>query len=80
MGEWEWGDKDLVSESGCRENDSSRNLWWLSSHQAGRGLKICQGCPDANKGYGYCISHCMQYQTIIGEANRKLKESEGGKD
>ena len=43
MGEWEWGDNDLVSESGCRENDSPRNLWWLSSHQAGRGLKICQG-------------------------------------
>lgn len=80
MSTWEWERNNPVAESDSRENDNRRHLWWLSSHQTGRGLKICQGCPDANKGYGYCISHCMQYQTIIGEANRKLKESEGGKD
>lgn len=80
MSTWEWERNNPVAESDGRENDNRRHLWWLSSHQTGRGLKICQGCPDANKGYGYCISHCMQYQTIIGEANRKLKESEGGKD
>lgn len=80
MSIWEWESNNPVSESDSRENENRRHSWRLSSHQAGRGLKICQGCPDANKGYGYCISHCMQYQTIIGEANRKLKESEGGKD
>jgi len=80
VGAWEWGDNDLVPESDCWENESPSNLWWLSSQQPGRGLKICQGCPNANKGYGYCISHCMKYQTVIGEANRKLKESEGGND
>ena len=80
MSVWEWEHNILVSESDRRENESWRHSWWLSSHQTGRGFKICQGCPDANKGYGYCISHCMQYQTIIGEANRKLKENEGGND
>lgn len=46
----------------------------------GRGLKICQGCLDANKGYAHCIFHCGRFQTIIGEENRMLKEREGGKD
>lgn len=79
MGAWEWEDNDLIPESDCRENDSQRALGWLSSQWTGNGWTICQGCPNANKGYGYCISHCVQYQTLIGEANRKRKESEGGK-
>lgn len=80
MSAWEWEDNNLAQKSDCQGSEGPRNLWWLSSQRPGRGLKICQGCPNANKGYGYCISRCMQYQTIIGEANRKLKESEGGKD
>ena len=80
MSTWEWEHNNLVSESNRGGNESQRHSWWLSSHQTGRGLKICQGCPNANKGYGYCISRCIQYQTIIGEANRKLKENEGGND
>lgn len=76
MSNWNWENNNPELKPDCGENETPRKMWWLSSHKAGRGLKICQGCSNANKGFMYCSFHCASYQTIIGEAIESKKKGE----